>query len=378
MWFAHAPTSAANFARSMLPPETTATILPRPARPLSAAAIAQPAAPSAITRARSAASVIARATSSSETTIEPASCDSSGHIVGSTDLPPAPSTNDACQLSKYTGRPAGERRRQRRRRFRFGGVDARAGLQFGDGRGDAGEQSAAAERRDDRVDVRQIFEDLESGRGVAGDESVVVERVDEMAGHPRSSRAIRPSASTRRRCARTIEAPSRSIARIFVCRRGVHHHHRAARAQLVCAANADALGGVAGADRPHAVAQRFRRQLADDVVRAADLERPDRLQRLELQVQLRSVRQLDADEGSADGGSINCRGSVADIGEWNGALRRGRGQGADRIIGLSFPGPGRAATILYPGTDDRNRALHTACGAANRRSMNARSSSTDA
>src|SRR5438309_8184148 len=90
----------------MLPPETTATILPAPARPLRAAAIAQPAAPSAITRARSAVNFIARATSSSGTTIDPESGASKGHIVGSTDLPPAPSTNEGVQFSKYIGRPA--------------------------------------------------------------------------------------------------------------------------------------------------------------------------------------------------------------------------------------------------------------------------------
>src|SRR5262245_58784758 len=95
-----APTSIANLWRSMLPPETTATTLPRPAPPLSAAATAQAAAPSATTCARSAVSFIAQATSSSDTTIDPASACSSGHIDGSTDLPPAPSTNDACQLSK--------------------------------------------------------------------------------------------------------------------------------------------------------------------------------------------------------------------------------------------------------------------------------------
>ncbi len=71
-----------------------------PALPLSAAAIAQPAAPSAMTRARSAASFMPRATSSSVTAIAPDSDASSGHIAGSTDLPPAPSTNDAFQFSK--------------------------------------------------------------------------------------------------------------------------------------------------------------------------------------------------------------------------------------------------------------------------------------
>ena len=53
-----------------------------------------------MTLARSAVSFIARATSVSETTIDPVSCDSSGHMVSITDFPPAPSTNDAFQLSK--------------------------------------------------------------------------------------------------------------------------------------------------------------------------------------------------------------------------------------------------------------------------------------
>jgi hypothetical protein len=57
------------------------------------------------------------------------------------------------------------------------------------------EQPAAAERRDDRVDVGQILEDLEARRGVAGDEAVVVERVHEMPAHAiRGVRLHRPPA----------------------------------------------------------------------------------------------------------------------------------------------------------------------------------------
>src|SRR3954468_18684276 len=87
----------------MLPPDTTATTCSVPAWPLSAAAGAQPAAPSTIKCARSATSAIAAATSSRETTIDPDNPFNMGHIVGSTDLPPAPSTNDAVQSLKYTG-----------------------------------------------------------------------------------------------------------------------------------------------------------------------------------------------------------------------------------------------------------------------------------
>src|SRR5262245_41498561 len=102
----HAPVTSANVVRSMLPPETTATIFPFPARPLVAAATAHPAAPSAITRARSATRRMAAATSSSEPTIDPVKFLGSGHIVGMTDFPPAPSTNDFAQASKYFGAPA--------------------------------------------------------------------------------------------------------------------------------------------------------------------------------------------------------------------------------------------------------------------------------
>ena len=151
-----------------------------------------------MTCARSATSRIARAASSSETTIEPASGCSSGHIVSSTDLPPAPSTNDAVQLSKNSGRPAasdaasGAAVSGSAAKIR---VCGRSAARHG---GDAGEQTAAAERRDDRVDVGQILEDLERDRPVAGDEPVVVERMHEIARHARRAVLDHRLASTRR------------------------------------------------------------------------------------------------------------------------------------------------------------------------------------
>ena len=63
------------------------------------------------------------------------------------------------------------------------------GPQRAHGRGDARQQAAAAERRDDGVDVRQIFEDLEADGAVAGDEPIVVERMDEVSRHPIRARA---------------------------------------------------------------------------------------------------------------------------------------------------------------------------------------------
>src|SRR5687767_5134033 len=74
----------------------------------------------------------------------------------------------------------------------------------------------------------------------------------------------------------------------------------------------DALRGVAGAHRPHAVAQLVARQLPDRVPRAADLERADGLKRFEFEEDLGSaeapadlVRQRHADERSASGDAVD-------------------------------------------------------------------------
>ena len=172
----------------------------------------------------------------------------------STDLPPAPSTNDGCHASKRLALPGPERRRKRRRGFRFGGVDPRLRPRATCRDADAGEQPAAAERRDDGVDVRQILEDLEPGRAVAADEVVVVERMDEVAGHPIASRAPRPCASTRRSDALTIVAPSRSMARSLVSG-AVSMTMTLQRAPAAPRGERDALRGVAGADRPDAAGE---------------------------------------------------------------------------------------------------------------------------
>ena len=74
---------------------TIATTLPEPARPESAAAMAQAAAPSTMTRLRSATSFMAAAASSSVTTSDscsnPRACP---NMLANTILLPIPSTND--------------------------------------------------------------------------------------------------------------------------------------------------------------------------------------------------------------------------------------------------------------------------------------------
>ena len=109
--------------------------------------------------------------------------------------------------------------------------------------------------------------------------------------------------------------------------RGVHHHHRAARARLA-RRERHALRRVPGADRPDALLQRGGVELPNDVVRAADLERSDRLQHFELEIELRAaVRQLHPHQRRADCGAVHRSRGVADGGERNVTARNSGGQG---------------------------------------------------
>ena len=144
--------------------------------------------------------------------------------------------------------------------------------------------------------------------------------MNEMAGHPiRSVRLDGPPAFVVRR-AHDGGAEAFDRANLRIGRR-VHHHHRAARADFPCG-EGDALSRVAGAHGPHAFLQLLRCQLADDVVGAADFEGADRLQRLELQVEIR----FELDERGADRGVIDGRRRIADCGQRNLTARHRGGQ----------------------------------------------------
>ena len=141
---------------------------------------------------------MAAATSSSETTIEPSRPRRSGHIVSSTDLPPAPSTNEARQLLKATGRPAASDALSGAAVSGSAAYTRAFGLMRAHAGGDARQQAAAADRGHDGIHVRQILHDFQPRRRVARDEPIVVERMDEVAASSDPIRAVRPCASTRR------------------------------------------------------------------------------------------------------------------------------------------------------------------------------------
>ena len=285
-----APTTDANVCRSMLPPDTMATIFPR-TRPESAAATAQPAAPSAITWQRSATSLMRR--------------------------PDLGQRHD----DRTGQQPRQQRPHRRQHRSAAGAIDERGFCQpsnalarpfFSDVSNGAAVSGSAANsctsgRRprmavatpasrppppsgaDDDVDVGQVFEDFEPCRAVAGDESIVVKRMHEQPAHPIGAVLLD------RAPAFVIGGADDRGAELFDCAdldrgRGVHHHHRTGHAGDA-RRERHALRGVAGADRPHAVGQRRARRLPDHVPGAADLERSDRLQRFELQKNLGVARE---------------------------------------------------------------------------------------
>ena len=86
------------------------------------------------------------------------------------------------------------------------------------------------------------------------------------------------------------------------------------RAPTLLRRERDALRGVAGADRPDALGELARRQLPHGVVGAADLEGADRLQRFELEVDLRVVPGAvgSANERRPHGGLVDVLRRVAD------------------------------------------------------------------
>ena len=102
----------------------------------------------------------------------------SSNICGNTDLPPIPSTKERCG-SMNCGDPAFQETLQRRGGRHFGGEDLGGRLQLADGRRDSARQASAAPGNDDRVDVRQVFQNLEADGSVSGHDIQIVEGMDE-------------------------------------------------------------------------------------------------------------------------------------------------------------------------------------------------------
>jgi hypothetical protein len=168
----------------MLPPEMTQTTLPEPAWPARAAATEVAAAPSATTRLRSARSLTAAAACATEVTRAPEEQRARERPHLREHGLAADAVHEARRVRDGDGAARGERGRKRRRGLDLGRPDASFRAQGPECRRDAAGEAAAAERHDDRVHVRKVFQDLEPDRRVSGDDGLVADRMDEVALDP--------------------------------------------------------------------------------------------------------------------------------------------------------------------------------------------------
>ena len=147
---------------------------------------------------------------------------------------------------------------------------------------DPARQPAATDRDEDDRDVRQVLDELEADRPLAGDDPIVVEGRDdlepalggELLGHPLALVA-----------GRADDDDLGAIGRhpFALDRRRVGRHHDDRRRTEQARRSSDALGMVARRVGDDAAPELLRRQRRDRGVGAAQLEGPDRLERLGLQ-----------------------------------------------------------------------------------------------
>ena len=337
--------ASATSSAATLPPETTATTGPGAGatRPASSAASAAAAAGSATTFARSASRRIA-----------------------ATDLVVGDQHDVVHQIAdELVGERAGERRREavgdrrdplerhglarceraRERRSTLGldPDDAHAGAQVAQRDRGAADQPAAADRDDDRADVRDVVDDLEPERPLAGEHERVVERVDQdhaaLVAHPEHLLE-----GLERRVAQPQRLGAVGLRGVELQLRGGlpgHHHGRGAGERRGVG---DGLRVVARRDGDHAARVLVRRQRRDAVVRAARLERAGDLEELELEPQVvdagrlaERARRLDGrvpdrrrSEQRARCEQIVVRGWHGHVSSTFGEVRRGRSRRPSR------------------------------------------------
>ena len=183
-------------------------------------------------------------------------------------------------------RPAGrERRRPRCTAFGLHADHAHLGPQRLDGDGNAGEQTAAAQRHDDRVGVRGLLEHLQPDRALARDDRLVVERRHE---DPALRIGARGGVALLERLAREHDLRAVVGRRDLLRERGVDRHVDARRDAERGRSERDALGVVAGAGGDDAACTLVVAQRGHAIDRAAQLEGARALQVLGLEQHARA------------------------------------------------------------------------------------------
>ena len=197
----------------MLPPETTQTIFPPPARLRAPRRRRRRPRPRRRRgRARRAAGSRPRSPRATHERARRGACRERPHL--REEAAAADAVHEARRVARSVdGLPRGERGRERRRGLDLAGEDRRARRALAHRGGDAAREPAAAVRDEDRVDVRQVLEDLEADRAVARDHGADPRRDGRRGrrarGRPVLDEHLPPALERERRRSR---APSRSIA----------------------------------------------------------------------------------------------------------------------------------------------------------------------
>jgi len=193
-----------------------------------------------------------------------------------------------------SGRTLRQGGREARRAFGLDTDDHDLGALSLDRRANARDQSAAADRDDDRLDIRCLLEDFEPHRPLTCDHRLIVERMDE-----REAVARRDFARMRARFGEVGAMQDHSGAQMAAVgdldQRREQRHHDGRRNAEQTGVVRDALRVVAGGGGDDAALALPARQLRERVTRAALLEAACTLQIVEFAIDMRAreLRQRD-------------------------------------------------------------------------------------
>src|SRR5271169_1454332 len=223
-------------------------------------------------------------------------------------------------LGKTLRPPRRKRTRERGSRFRLRGEHLHLRSPLFHRGGNAARQTSTAERSYDAIHVGQVFQDFQPRRGIAGDELVVLKRMHKGSAH-RRMRAFGQG------CPALVERRHDYLGAQPTCciqlggGSGIHHEHLARHADLA-RCQRHSLGSVTGTDGPHAVPPLLFGQQPNRVVRSSNLERPDGLQALQLQVDFGGPVIVQPHQRSAYRRFVNVLARVLDESGRNVSLRR--------------------------------------------------------
>jgi len=255
---------------------------------------------------------MAAATSARFTTSDPASSRDAGAPHLRQHRRAADAVDERGDTRKLHGTAGCKCRRERRRRVHFASEDAHLGPDASYRCRDAAAQTAAAEWNENGIHIGQVLEDLEPDRAVAGHHIDIADRMDE-----RSRLQWRvsvldenvPPLVVRQRDRFRSQALDRLELGV---RRAIGHDDGASNSESPRIPR-DTLRHVPGAGCVHARLQRAGIEHRYRIGGAANLERSDRLQVLELEIELAGASVVQTNQRRARHDAVHALTGILDV-----------------------------------------------------------------